>query len=112
MTANPEPEAGPLRSRMIGCLHPCDDVSIAVEHVYEPEGAATCDHDGCGNAAHDPGMIGLIMSEDGNMVSALLDPAEALLLADRLQRAASLVLESGEDAADIEREAAKYTASS
>jgi hypothetical protein len=108
MTATPEHPT--LRSRTVGCLHPADDNSITVDHVYLPEGSHECSEPGCVRPAHDPGMVGLIMSEGDNAVSALLEPEEALILAERLTRAASLVLESGEDPADIEREAAKYTA--
>jgi len=81
-----------------------------VDHVYEPEGAGTCHHEGCGKPSHDPGMVGLVMSGEDATVSALLEPGEALVLAERLQRAASLVMESMEEPPDIEREAARYTA--
>jgi hypothetical protein len=83
-----------------------------VEHVYLPDGAEKCA--GCGADAHDPGMVMLIMltseEEEGGDgdVSGLLTVSEALTLANRLQRAASLILESGEGAADVEREAARF----
>ena len=101
------PEAVPLRIRNL--LHmPLDDEDedsafIAVDHVYLPEGAAgTCC--ACSNPAHDPGAVGLIVSEG----QAALTAEQALVLANRLTRGASLVLESEEDAADIEREAARF----
>jgi hypothetical protein len=105
-----EPGGG-IRSRTIGCVHPDDDTVIIVDHVYEPEGASACAD--CGEAAHDPGMVGMVVNsedEDGhpNVVSVLLMDEDALVLANRLQRAASLVLESAEDNADIEREAARF----
>ena len=106
-----DPEAVELRSRTILNLRVCEDVVIVVDHTYEPDGATTCDD--CGEPAHDPGMVGLLMAEGhegGNVVSALLDPGQALMIAERLQRAASLVMESGEDVADVEREAARYAA--
>jgi len=43
-----------------------------------------------------------------NTESAMLTPDEALLLADRLKRAADLVLETLEDPPDLEREAARF----
>jgi len=51
------------------------------------------------------------MSGDDNQnAGALLTAEEALVLANRLQRAASLVMESEEDTPDVEREAARFTA--
>jgi len=103
-----EPEAIPLRTRTL--LHmPLDDDEdapfIAVDHVYLPEGGAgTCC--ACDNPAHDPGAVGLIVSEG----QAILTAEQALVLANRLTRAASLILESEEDVADIEREAARFAA--
>lgn len=111
MTTEPEPEPVPFRTRTVLHLHlgDAEDTTITVDHVYLPEGeAGVCQHEDCGNAAHDPGMIGLLVADDGNEASALLEPGQALILAERLQRAAALVLEAGEDAADIEREAARY----
>lgn len=106
-----EPGGIRLRTRTIGRIHPDEDTVIVVEHVYEPEGAALCEH--CGEHAHDPGMVGLVIGsedEDGppNAASVLLTAEDALVLANRLTRAASLVLESAEDIPDIEREAAKF----
>ena len=51
-------------------------------------------------------MVGLIVTE-GN---AILTAEQALVLANRLTRAASLILESEEDTPDIEREAARFAA--
>jgi hypothetical protein len=94
--SNTEPGGGiRLRTRTIGVIHADDDTVIVVEHVYEPEGAALCED--CGKPAHDPGMVGLTVSQDDDEpVSTLLSAAEALVLAERLTRAASLVLESQE----------------
>ncbi|HEX3960914.1 MAG TPA: hypothetical protein VHZ03_30565 [Trebonia sp.] len=101
------PEAPSLRTRTL--LHlPLDDEDdsfVAVDHVYLPEGAADPCED-CGRPAHDPGMVGLMVSEG----DALMTAEQALVVANRLTRAASLVLESGEDCPDIEREAARYAA--
>jgi len=99
------PEAIPLRTRTL--LHmPLDDDEedggfIAVDHVYLPEGGAgTCC--ACDNPAHDPGAVGLIVSEG----QAILSAEQALVLAHQITRAASLILESEEEPPDIEREAA------
>lgn len=107
-----EPDGIRLRSRTVGHIHPDDDTVIAVEHVYATEGAHQCDD--CGAPAHDPGMVGMVISreddEDGDgFTSVLMDAEDALVLANRLTRAASLVLESAEDNPDIEREAARFT---
>lgn len=104
MTNEHHPEAVPLRTRTIWFL-PLDDQdsSVSVDHVYIAEGAAGPCQD-CGKPAHDPGFVGLMVGEE----NALLTAEEALTLANRLQRAASLVLESGEDVPDIEREAARF----
>jgi hypothetical protein len=104
------PEALPLRARTIGQIYAdASDTDITVEHVYLPEGAFHCD--GCGSG-HDPGMVGLVVAGAGEgdpAVSAMLTAEEALVLANRLTRAASLVLEAGEQVPDIEREAARFS---
>lgn len=107
------PDGITIRSRTIGRVYPADDDTvIVVEHVYEPEPGMTCEH--CGKQGHDPGLVGLVISslddEDGepDATSVLMTAEDALLLANRLQRAASLVLESEEGLPDIEREAARF----
>ena len=107
MTEN-QPEAMHLRTRNILHLHAeGSGTQIEVDHVYAPEGAFDCEE--CGGKGHDPGMVGVTMSGDDHMyASGLLTAEEALVLANRLQRAASLVLESEEDAPDVEREAARF----
>ena len=93
-----------LRTRAIFHLDLGDqDSFIGVGHIYAAEGTLACDN--CGGARHDPGFIALMVGEE----QALLDPGDALMLAERLQRAASLVMEAMEDAPDIEREAARYS---
>ena len=108
------PEASPMRSRGLGTLRAdADDTVITVEHVYLPEGAAgTCCEPDCDGVAHDPGMVGVVMADDEDTVCCLLSAAEALTLANRLTRAASLVLESEEQVPDVEREAARFGAPS
>jgi hypothetical protein len=104
-----ESEAVPLRSRALLHMHVDEDAFIGVDHVYLPEGqAGTCDHDECGNPAHDSGMVGLAIMDGEDQASVLLTAEQALVLANRLQRAASLILESEEDLPDMEREAARF----
>ena len=81
-----------------------DGTFIAVDHLYLPDGSFNCQD--CGAPGHDPGMVGLIVG-DG---SALLEPELALTLANRIARAANLILESMEQPPDIEREAARFGA--
>jgi hypothetical protein len=101
-----EHEPAAVRARTIGSVYPSDDVTIMVEHVYAP-GTAPCG--GCGQHAHDPGVVGMITSRGGHEPFGVSLAAEdALLLANRLTRAANIVLELGEDAPDIEREAARF----
>ncbi len=107
-----EPEPAPLRTRTVLYMDigGYADTSIQIDHVYAPEGATgTCANETCGNAAHDPGLIGLAISDDSDTeITLLMDPGEALVLAERLQRAVALVFEADEELPDIEREAARY----
>jgi hypothetical protein len=106
----PHPEEVPLRTRTI--YHTLlDDATgekdLVIQHVYIPEGmAGACSHGDCGNPAHDPGLVGLILGEE----TALLSAEEALIAANRLTRAANLILESEEDRPDIERDMARFGA--
>jgi hypothetical protein len=108
------PDGIRVRSRVIGRVYPDDDTVIVIDHVYEPEGGPPCEH--CGGQSHDPGMVGLVVSslleddDDGepDPVSVLMTAETALLVANRLTRAANLVLESEESLPDIEREAARF----
>lgn len=112
MNDDSTPDGIRVRSRAIGRVYPDDDTVITVEHVYEPDGTSVCDD--CGRPAHDPGMVGLVISslddEDGepDAVPVLMSAEDALTLANRLTRAASLVLESEEGLPDIERDMARY----
>jgi hypothetical protein len=101
-------EGLPLRARTIGVVFgDCGGDRIAIEHVFAPEGAFECDD--CGEPGHDPGMVGLgVSGDDRQNAYAMLSPEEALLIANRLTRAAGLVLESMEDVPDVEREAARF----
>jgi len=109
MTNDRNHEDGGLRIRTIGRVFPgpCDDAMVIVEHVYEPDGVDACD---CGAPTHDPGVVGLLVGHGEDSAAVTLFAEEALELANRLTRAASLVLESQEDCADMEREAARLAA--
>ena len=82
------------RIRIVGSVPVDDDTMIWVDHVFAT-GASP--HD-------DPGYVGLTVTEDDTRATCLLSAQEALLLADRLQRAAHLVLETDEDLPDPERD--------
>jgi len=113
MNDDSTPDGIRVRSRTIGRVYPADeDTVIIVDHVYEPEPGLVCEH--CGKQGHDPGMVGLVISslddEDGepDSIPVLMSAEDALLLANRLQRAANLVLESEEGLPDIERDMARF----
>jgi hypothetical protein len=108
MTEPNPPAASELRTRMIGYLETSLDLAdITVDHVWLPDGEYTCP--GCGSG-RDPGMVGLLITDsDDDTVRVLLTDREALWLADRLTRGAHLVMESGEEPPDVEREAARFT---
>jgi hypothetical protein len=100
-----------VRQRTLMLLPLSDDGEggvIAVDHVYLPDGCGECEN--CGGPAHDPGMVGLMVDNGQEIAGVLLTAAQALVVAERLQRGASLVHESSEDAVDLEREAARYAA--
>ena len=95
------------RIRIVGSVPVDDDTMIWIDHVFTM-GASPDD---------DPGYVGLTVTEDdtsedrvrlGAKATCLLSAEEALLLADRLQRAAHLVLETDEDLPDPEREYRRY----
>jgi hypothetical protein len=82
------------RIRIVGSVPVDDDTMIWIDHVFA---TGTSPYD-------DPGYVGLTVAEDDTKATCLLTAQEALLLADRLQRAAHLVLETEEDLPDPERE--------
>lgn len=96
----------PLKARGLGHLHFSDGTIADIEHVFAGEGSITCGD--CGEAVQDAGFVGLTIADDEGVVQAMLAPEDALLLAARLTRAANLVLETGEQPPDFDREAAKY----
>lgn len=104
-----QPEVFPIRERTLGCMHMDDDgTTVTVQHVFAREGSFVCDD--CGKPGHDPGFVRVVLDDGECEMHALLTAEMALLLANRLTRGASLILESAEDVPDIEREAAKFSA--
>jgi hypothetical protein len=85
-----------------------DGQFVRIEHIFEPEGASACED--CGGPAHDPGEVGLVIGDGDGIASLAVTPEMALLIANRLTRAASLVLESGEELPDVDREMARFGA--
>jgi hypothetical protein len=57
----------------------------------------------------DEGEIGLMVEAGGESVQPFLSPENALMLANRLHRAADLVLEASEDVPDADREYQRLT---
>ncbi len=106
---HPEPR-GSYHARAVAHLD-FGDVAVTVAHVFAAEGESGACH--CGLPAHDPGNVGMtVTGRDGQGREVTLDlqatPEGALLLADRLARAANLALESVEDLPDMEREMARF----
>jgi hypothetical protein len=100
------------RARAIGVVHG-DGCRVIIEHVYLPDGSFTCDD--CGKPGHDPGFVRLVVIQDDPddpetpfMAVAGLDPDEGLAVMNRIGRAVNLIYESGEEAPDFDREAARY----
>ena len=96
-----------LKSRTVGIIEACEDIHIAVEHVYDN---STCPEHG---SLTDAGLVGVAIHDDTPgeeaFASVLLGAADALLLADRITRAAHLALELGEELPDPEREYLRHS---
>jgi hypothetical protein len=98
---------GDVRTRNVGVVIASEHVTVFVDHVFSMRVSPEY-------GTPDEGMVGLLIDDDeegddGRQLSALLSAEEALLLADRLQRAAGLVLEVAEDLPDAEREYRRHT---
>lgn len=110
MTEN-HPEAVPLKYRTVLTMSADSETGVvSVDHVYLPDGSFHCDD--CGKPGHDPGMVSLVVDDEVQELPSrvLLSAAEALVVANRLQRAASLILESDEDEPDLVREVNRFGA--
>lgn len=106
MSKNPGHETK-LKFRVVGVIEAGDDCHVTVEHVYDN---ATCPEHG--NLTN-PGMVGIAIHDDTpgeeEFASVLLGASDALLLADRIVRAAHLALELHEDLPDVEREYIRHS---
>lgn len=76
-----------------------DGIPVSLGHLYLPEGALDC---GCS----DPGMLVLKIGES----TVFLDEGVAGTLENRLHRGRDMILEAGEEPADIERDMARFAA--
>jgi hypothetical protein len=96
-----------LKSRLIGFIQADETTHIQVDYLYDNE---TCPEHG--GLAHG-GLVGIVVhhGEPGEeqLATALLDATDALLLADRITRAAHLALEVEEDLPDIEHESLRFS---
>jgi hypothetical protein len=96
---------GELKTRQVGFIDAGFEASIAVQHVYD-NGVCT----DCGTV--NTGYVGIkILNEhpEEKWANALLDAHRALLLADRITRAAHLVLETTEEPPDFERDVIRHS---
>jgi hypothetical protein len=100
MTDHDHETAPPGRVRNIATLFLEDGTGIAISHLYPPELQECPD---CGSSYVSAGLVGMTVDDP----ESAMTPEEALLLANRLTRAANFVLEMMEDPPDIEREAAR-----
>ena len=101
------PSDSKLRFRRVGTIEVHDDCHITIEHVYDN---TVCPEHG---SLTDPGLVGIAIHDDSpgeeTFASVLLMPADALLLADRITRAAHLALELLEQLPDVEREFLRHS---
>lgn len=115
------PDLTQLGSRQVAHVHAAG-ASINIEHLWQA-GEIPCP--GCSELHDDPGLVGLTLildldDEDDNagdessaglapLVMAVMEPGVALVVANRLERAAALALEGTEDPPDFSREARRMT---
>ena len=101
------PSDAKLRFRVVGCIEVHDDCRITVEHVF---GNTVCPEHG---SLTDSGLVGIAIHDESpaeeQFALVHLDAADALLLADRITRAAHLALELGEQLPDVEREYLRHS---
>ncbi|HEY1914253.1 MAG TPA: hypothetical protein VGH27_01645 [Streptosporangiaceae bacterium] len=101
MSSDQEHDGEPLLIRTVGGIT-SEDSSVWVDHLYTME---TCEH-----GRLDAGQVGLTVTSGDTTVSVCLIPDDALVIANRIIRAANLVMESGEDLPDPEREYRRHSA--
>jgi hypothetical protein len=83
-----------VRVRNIGIICPAQGATVWVDHVWETRPR--------GHGRRDEGAIGLMIEAGGQQVGVFLGPEDGLMLADRIRRAADLVLEISEDEPETE----------
>jgi hypothetical protein len=97
---------GEFKSRTVGFIDAGEDTHIEVEHAYDNTSAV---HGGLVNK----GLVGIAIHDqtpgEEQFATALLGARDALLLADRITRAAHLALELEEDLPDVEREYLRHS---
>lgn len=90
-----------IRVRNVAMLCPYEGTRIWIDHLWEAEPRED------GHA--DEGEVGIMIEADGQSTEAFPNPGDALLLADRIPRAADLALETREDQPDLDREYLHWT---
>lgn len=105
MPENPEPGHEPpqFRRRVLAEITLADGTEVVIAHLYPPDKVGC---PGCGGDCVSAGLVSLEVDDPNPWMS----PEEALLIANRLARGANLVLETLEDAPDVQREAARFGA--
>lgn len=98
-------EHGDIKARQVGGVVTEQGEFIEITHLYTN---GVCPEHG---HLSNPGMVGIALDGDNNEGAHyyVLDPATALILANRLTRAANLVLETVEEVPDVEREYIRHT---
>ncbi len=98
MTSENRPEMASFSTRVLLTMPLDDDDNdesiLIVDYTYFSESSSSegiCEH--CGKLAHDLNLVGITLNGE----STLLTAAQALVVANRLQRGAAMVLESEED---------------
>lgn len=79
---------------------------ISLDHVYLTQ-SHFCEK--CNKQEPDAGVISLsIVDDEDETVTVFLDASEALVLANRIERAANIILEDLEDPESMDRAALRY----
>jgi hypothetical protein len=96
-----------LKIRTVACIEVTDEMHVTVEHVFDNE---TCPEHG---NLIDSGLVAVAIHDETpgeeQFASVLLEPRDALLLADRITRAAHLALELDEQLPDPQREYLRHS---
>lgn len=99
MTGDHEHPDGELKFRNVAVISVANTAYVAVDYIYDDTASEA--------------FVGILVDDETpgeeEKASMLLDPEQALLLADRITRAAHLALETEEDAPDLAREYRRLT---